>query len=157
MEPTRQLYASLGRWAWVPQNFKKKMLKQIVNHWMTGLAPKLQVVYNSWKKDIPTIERETKIPFFVVICGSINFLIWIRVEVEHRGRFFENLIIHPKFLIIWTPKDAYIVLTQSLKLQRMHVNPIYSDCIAIAFQIKFPIPLHFRYHHYFIAFDICVI
>jgi hypothetical protein len=27
------------------------------------------------KKDIPTNERETKIPFFVVICGSINFLI----------------------------------------------------------------------------------
>jgi hypothetical protein len=24
------------------------------------------------KKDIPTNERETKIPFFVVICGSID-------------------------------------------------------------------------------------
>jgi hypothetical protein len=27
------------------------------------------------KKDVPTIERETKIPLLVVICGSIDFLI----------------------------------------------------------------------------------
>jgi hypothetical protein len=27
------------------------------------------------KKDVPTNERETKIPLFVVICGSIHFLI----------------------------------------------------------------------------------
>jgi hypothetical protein len=27
------------------------------------------------KKDIPTIEGETKIPFLVIICGSIDFLI----------------------------------------------------------------------------------
>jgi hypothetical protein len=27
------------------------------------------------KKNVPTIEGETKIPFFVIICGSIDFLI----------------------------------------------------------------------------------
>jgi hypothetical protein len=27
------------------------------------------------KKDIPTIEGETKIPFLIVICGLIDFLI----------------------------------------------------------------------------------
>jgi hypothetical protein len=47
MEPTRQLYASLGGRGWVPQNLRNKMLKQLVNHWMIGLAPKPQVVYNS--------------------------------------------------------------------------------------------------------------
>jgi hypothetical protein len=26
------------------------------------------------KEDIPTTKRETKIPFFAIICGSINFL-----------------------------------------------------------------------------------
>jgi hypothetical protein len=51
------------------------------------------------KKDIPTLEQEIKIPFFVVIGGLIYFLIWIRVEVEHRGCFLENPLIHPKFLI----------------------------------------------------------
>jgi len=37
------------------------------------------------KKDVPTIEGETKIPLLVVTCGSIIFLIWIRIEVEHRS------------------------------------------------------------------------
>jgi hypothetical protein len=27
------------------------------------------------KKKVPKIERETKIPFLIVICGSIDFLI----------------------------------------------------------------------------------
>jgi hypothetical protein len=27
------------------------------------------------KKDVPTIEQKTKIPFFAIICGSIDFLI----------------------------------------------------------------------------------
>jgi hypothetical protein len=27
------------------------------------------------KKEVPTIKRETKIPFLAVICGSIDFLI----------------------------------------------------------------------------------
>ncbi len=35
------------------------------------------------KKEIPTNERETKIPFFAVIFGSLDILIWIRVEAEH--------------------------------------------------------------------------
>jgi hypothetical protein len=32
-----------------------------------------------------------KIPLLVVICGSINFLIWIKVEVEHRSCLLKNL------------------------------------------------------------------
>jgi hypothetical protein len=47
------------------------------------------------KKDIPTIKWKTKIPFFIVICGSINFLIWIRAKVEHRGCLLGNPLIHP--------------------------------------------------------------
>jgi hypothetical protein len=42
---------------------------------MIGLALKPQNVYNSKKNDIPTIERETKIPFLAIICGSIDFFI----------------------------------------------------------------------------------
>jgi hypothetical protein len=39
------------------------------------MALKPRDVYNSRKKDIPTIEEETKIPFFVVIFGSLDILI----------------------------------------------------------------------------------
>jgi len=42
---------------------------------MIGLALKPWNVYDSRKKDVPTIEGETKIPLLVVICGSISFLI----------------------------------------------------------------------------------
>jgi hypothetical protein len=42
---------------------------------MIGLALKPQDVYNSKKKDVPTIEGETKIPFLIIICGLIDFLI----------------------------------------------------------------------------------
>jgi hypothetical protein len=42
---------------------------------MIGLALKPQDVYNSRKKDIPTIDEETKIPSFVVINGSLDVLI----------------------------------------------------------------------------------
>jgi hypothetical protein len=34
------------------------------------------------KKDVPTIDEETKIPFFSLIFYSLDILIWIRVEVE---------------------------------------------------------------------------
>ncbi len=91
--PNRWLYAPPSRWAWVPQDLKHKMLKQLMNHWMIGLAPKLRFVYNSWKKDVPTTKQESKIPFFAVICGSIDFLIWIKVEIEHKGCFLENPLI----------------------------------------------------------------
>jgi hypothetical protein len=73
------------------------------------------------KEDIPATKWETKIPFFAIICGSINFLKWIRAKVEHRGCFLENPLIHLKFMIPWTPKDAYAVPIQSLELQRMHI------------------------------------
>ncbi len=39
------------------------------------------IVYDSKKKDVPTIDGETKIPFFVVIFSSLDVLIWIRVEI----------------------------------------------------------------------------
>jgi hypothetical protein len=34
------------------------------------------------KKDVTTIEGETKIPLLVVICGLIDFLISIKAKVE---------------------------------------------------------------------------
>jgi hypothetical protein len=33
------------------------------------------IVYDSKKKDVPTIDGETKIPFFVIIFSSLNILI----------------------------------------------------------------------------------
>jgi hypothetical protein len=65
------------------------------------------------KKDVPTIEHKTKIPFLVVVCGSIELLIWIRVEVEHRSCLLKNL---EKSLIFRIPKDTFIVPIQSLEL-----------------------------------------
>jgi hypothetical protein len=61
------------------------------------------------KKDIPTIKRKTKIPFIAVSCGLIDFVIWIRAKVEHRGCILENSLIHAKLLIPWTLKDAYTI------------------------------------------------
>jgi hypothetical protein len=40
-----------------------------------------------------------------IICGSINFLIWIKVEVEQRSTW----IAYWKILIFGTPKDASII------------------------------------------------
>jgi hypothetical protein len=37
MEPSRRLYATPSRRAWVPQDLRNKMIKQHVNHWMIGL------------------------------------------------------------------------------------------------------------------------
>jgi len=51
------------------------MLKQLVNHWIIGLALKPRDVYNNWKKNVPRNEEKTKIPLFVVIFGSLNNLI----------------------------------------------------------------------------------
>jgi hypothetical protein len=36
------------------------------------------------KKDVPTINEETKIPFFAVIFGSLDIFIRIRGEVEKK-------------------------------------------------------------------------
>jgi hypothetical protein len=46
-----------------------------MNRQIIGPALKPQNVYDNRKKDVPTIERETKIPLLAIICGSINFLI----------------------------------------------------------------------------------
>jgi len=34
------------------------------------------------KKDVPTIDEKTKIPFFSLMFCSLDILIWIKVEVE---------------------------------------------------------------------------
>ncbi len=48
---------------------------------MIGLALKPWDAYNCRKKDVPKIDEETKIPFFAVIFGSLDILIWIRVQI----------------------------------------------------------------------------
>jgi hypothetical protein len=50
MKPSRQVYATPGKRTWVPQDLRNKVLKQLVNHQMIGLALKPRNVYNSWKK-----------------------------------------------------------------------------------------------------------
>jgi hypothetical protein len=50
MKLNRRLYVTLGKRTWVPQDLRNKMLKQLVNHQMIGLALKPQDVYNSKKK-----------------------------------------------------------------------------------------------------------
>ncbi len=69
------------------------------------MALKPRDVYNSRKKDIPTIEEETKIPFFVVIFGSLDILIWIRAKVEQKFYFLKNPKIPQDFLIFKNPKN----------------------------------------------------
>jgi hypothetical protein len=66
---------------------------------MIGLALKPWNIYDSPKKNILTIEEETKIPFFAIIFGSLDILIWIRVKVEQRFFLLKNLKILQKFLI----------------------------------------------------------
>jgi hypothetical protein len=73
------------------------------------------------KKDVPTTKGKTKTPFFVILCGSIDFLILSRAKVENRSCFLKNLRIHPEFMIPGNPKDAYTIPIQSLELQRMHI------------------------------------
>jgi hypothetical protein len=54
-----------------------------------------------------------------VICGSIDFLMWIKVEVEHRSCLLKSF---EKILILRTPKDESIVPIQSMELQRTHIQ-----------------------------------
>jgi hypothetical protein len=65
-------------------------------------------VYDSKKKDVLTIEEETKIPFFVVINGSLEVLIWIMAKVEQKFYFLKNPKILQKFLIFENPKNPNI-------------------------------------------------
>jgi hypothetical protein len=53
MEPSRWLYATLGGWIWVPQDLRKKMLEEPVNHQMISSALKPRDVYNSKKERRP--------------------------------------------------------------------------------------------------------
>jgi hypothetical protein len=50
INPRQRLYATLGRQAWVPQELKNKVLKQLVNHRMIGPTPKPQDMNDSRKK-----------------------------------------------------------------------------------------------------------
>ncbi len=147
MEPNIWLYGTISRRAWVPQVLRNKVIKQLVNHQMIGLAKKPQNVYDNRKKDVPTIEGQTKIPFLAVICGLINFLIWIRVEIKHRNCLLKN---PKKILNSWnsnghiysthsiprTPKDAYMVPNQSMELNQKPIKNSYNDYILITFPIN---------------------
>jgi hypothetical protein len=76
-----------------------------MNHYMIGLTLKPWDVYGSRKKRRPTIEIETKIPFFAVIFGSLDVLIWIKAEVEQIFFFLKNPRILQKKLIFINPKN----------------------------------------------------
>jgi hypothetical protein len=41
-----------------------------------------------------------------IICGLINFLIWMKAEVEHRNHLLKN---PKKSLILGTPKDTFTI------------------------------------------------
>jgi hypothetical protein len=75
------------------------MLKQFVNRQMIGLTLKPQDVYDIFLKKCPNKWGETKILFFVIICGWIFFFIWIKIEVEHKSWLLIPII----------PKDAYTI------------------------------------------------
>jgi len=78
---------------------------------MIGLALKPWDVYTNWGKKIPKNERETKIPFFIVIFGSLDILIWIRAKVEQKFCFLRNPIILQEFLIFGSLKNIYTIPT----------------------------------------------
>ncbi len=69
---------------------------------MIGLALKPWDVYTNWGKKIPKNERETKIPFFIVIFGSLDILIWIKAKIGKKD--FTSLKIQ-EFLIFEGPKN----------------------------------------------------
>jgi hypothetical protein len=50
MKPHKQLYAILGKQAWVPQEFKNKVLKHLVNYQMIRPTLKPRDIYNSKKQ-----------------------------------------------------------------------------------------------------------
>ncbi len=65
----------------MPQDLRSKVLKQLLNLWMIGLALKQQDVYDNRKKNVPTIDEKTIIPLFGVIFGSLDVLIWIKAKI----------------------------------------------------------------------------
>jgi hypothetical protein len=50
MKPRREQYATLGRQTWVPQEFKNKMLRHLVNRWMIRPTSKPWDLYDSRKQ-----------------------------------------------------------------------------------------------------------
>jgi hypothetical protein len=50
-KPKKKLYAILGRWAWVPQHERNKVLQLHVNQQMIGLPPKPRKhLWDNWKR-----------------------------------------------------------------------------------------------------------
>ncbi len=90
--------ANLGATRSKEQSDKTTCERQIIS-----LTLKPWNVSNSRKKYVPIIEGETKIPFLVVICGLMDFYIWIKAKVERRSYLLKN---PKKLLILGTPKDA---------------------------------------------------
>ncbi len=39
-KPKQRLYATIGKWAWVPQHERNEVLQLPMNRWMIGLSPK---------------------------------------------------------------------------------------------------------------------
>jgi hypothetical protein len=74
----------------------------------------------------------------VVICGLIDFLIWIKAKVEKSWKFLDSWnskgCIYNTHSIPITPKDAYIIPNQSLELNQKPTKYSYNDCIVITFQ-----------------------
>ncbi len=70
LSPNKQLYATLNMRAWVPQDLKKKVLKQTMNHRMISLALKPQDVYDVKKKDVPTIWKNQN----TIFCSKFLFI-----------------------------------------------------------------------------------
>ncbi len=64
--------------------FKEQIVKTTIESLDDRLALKPWNVYNSWKKDSPTNEENTKIPLFAVIFSSLDVLIWISAKVKHK-------------------------------------------------------------------------
>ncbi len=72
MKPWRWLFATLRWRTWVPPKIRNKVLKQYVNHWMIGLAPKQQDIYDN-KKKLKT-DQATKIQSFPLHYGSKDLI-----------------------------------------------------------------------------------
>ncbi len=81
MNPQRQFYSTLGRWAWVPQELRNKFFKLLVNRQMIGLALKSWNMYDDRKTNKLEIEWKTKILFVTLNCSITDVWRWIFVQI----------------------------------------------------------------------------
>jgi len=49
----RRLYATRGKWAWVLQDDKNKVLQVLVNRWMIRPPSKSRELWDNWKRQRP--------------------------------------------------------------------------------------------------------